>query len=171
MTMTAASDRIAWSWSLVRRVAVASVVCLAAGGAVGYAVSHERGPSSSSSSSPGPVPRSQAGPAEQALVDPLRVGSSLEDYSVESIEAVHAGTMGVVVTRSGETVRLEIALADPVSPPPPGPAGRCAVYVDVHGPPPADGERLAQALARIVSSHPSVPPPPGLAPFAPHAAP
>jgi hypothetical protein len=170
MTMTAAPDPIAWSWSLVRRVAVASVVCLAAGGAVGYAVSHEGGPSSSSSSS-GPVPRSQAGPAELALVDPLRVGGSLEDYSVESIEAVHAGTMGIVVTRAGETVRLEIALADPVSPPPPGPAGRCAVYVDVHGPPPPDGERLAQALARIVSSHASVPPPPGLAPFAPHAAP
>jgi hypothetical protein len=167
MTMPAAAARTSWSWRLVRRAAIVSTACLSAGAALGYAVSHERGPSSPS----GPVPRARAGPAELAFVEPLRVGGTLEGYSIDGIEAVHDGTMGVVVGRAGETVRLEIAVADPGAPPPPGVAGRYAVYVDFHGSPPADGERLASALARIVGAHPSVPPPPGLAAFTPRAGP
>lgn len=151
-----------WSWRGARRAASVAATCLLSGAAIGYAITHERAPSVES------PPRQSAGDEEvQTVVAPLREGSALEGYAVERIDAVHDGVFSVLCTHGDGSVRLDVALGSPGAPPAPAAAGRYAVYYAVHDAAPADGERLARALASVLVENASIAPPRGLSPFSP----
>jgi hypothetical protein len=170
---------VPWSLPLVGRAIFAAGVCLLTGAVAGYAVSHERGPdraappasSSVQEGAPGGAPRttpSPAGPAELALVAPLAPGAELEGYTVKRIDAVFDGTVGVLLERGPDRVRLDVAMAGPDSASGNrvgAAAGTYAVYDRVEGAPTDDGERVAKALARILADGIPRPAPPGLAPL------
>ncbi len=174
-----------WSLPLVGRAVFAAGVCLLAGAVAGYAVSHERAPdgaarppsSSVQEGAPGGAPRttpSPAGPAELALVAPLAPGAELEGYTVRRVDAVFDGTVGVVLERGPDRVRLDVAMAGPdgargdrVG----AAAGTYAIYAidvvnhTVDGAPAEDAERVAKALAGILTGGAPRPAPPGLGPL------
>lgn len=112
-----------------------------------------------------------AGPAERALVAPLAEGSALDDYEVREIHAVGPeGAMQVVCAKGRSVVRLSVALLTPATeegPEPPAVAGRYAIFYSLRGASPEEGERLARALAEVLSKNDAAPAPPGMAPFAP----
>ncbi|TKC99120.1 hypothetical protein [Polyangium fumosum] len=118
------------------------------------------------SSRPAPAPR-PAGPAELALVAPLAPGSTLDGFAVREIRAVQDGVLMLVCEKDRAVVRLSVALAVDDGPTPPAFAGRYAVFYSARGSDPADGERLAKALAAILEKHPDVPVPPGMTSFVP----
>lgn len=114
---------------------------------------------------PRPAP---AGPAERALVAPLAEGSALGDYEVRELQAVGPeGAMQVVCAKGRAVVRLSVALATDEGPEPAALAGRYAIFYSQRGASPEDGERLARALAEVLSKNDAAPAPPGMAPFAP----
>ncbi|MDI1431122.1 hypothetical protein [Polyangium sorediatum] len=118
------------------------------------------------SSRPAPAPR-PAGPAELALVAPLAPGSTLDGFAVREIRAVQDGVLTLVCEKDRAAVRLSVALAVDDGPTPPAFAGKYAVFYSARGSDPADGERLAKALAAILEKHPDVPVPPGMTSFVP----
>lgn len=167
--MSAARDCLPWSRALVGRSAFVATVCLAVGGVVGYALAHEPAPPGSSShaapaASDGPE---AAGPAELALLAPLRVGDSLDGCVVARIDAVHDGRLVVHCSLGAAPVQLYVTRASPDAPPAPATSGRYAVYYSASGPASADGARLASSLARVLDAHASEPGPDGLRGFSP----
>ena len=122
----------------------------------------------SSSSAPAAPPVARAAGAEElALVAPLVVGSSLVDFEVIEIHAMHKGVLDIVCRKGRSVVRLWIALASETGPEPPAMSGKYAVFYSVRSGDPADAERLAKALAEIVGKHSDVPIPKGMIEFVP----
>jgi hypothetical protein len=109
-----------------------------------------------------------AGLAERALVAPLAPGSDLAGFTVREIHGVWHGVMRVVLVKGAAEVRLDVALADPEAPAAPAAtAGRYAIFYAIHGASPEDGERLAQKLGELISTHAAEPAPPGMTVFEP----
>jgi hypothetical protein len=107
-----------------------------------------------------------ASDAELAILSPLREGGTLGEFLVAEIRPVGGdGTLQIVCRREGATVRLDVALAADGGPSPPAVAGPYAVFYALENAAPADGQRLALALALILKTNAFVPPPPGLEPF------
>ncbi len=108
-----------------------------------------------------PVPTGPvAGPAELALIAPLTVGDPLGSGEITQINGVRQGFMNVIVRADGKTFDLGIGIArDGVA----GlRAGRYVVYIlGTRAPDPASYP-IAEALARVIRLHPTVPTPPGM---------
>jgi hypothetical protein len=169
MTINAA-ERSQWSWALLRRSTVAAMVCLWVGGAIGYALTHQAAPSSSSTTAGEPPHprRPPAGAAELALLAPLLVGGSLEDSVISRIDAVTEGRIVLICTRGGKSIELDVMLASADAPLPPATSGRYAVYYSAGASSSGDESRLAVALAHVLDTHASEPGPAGLTPFRLH---
>ncbi len=155
---------------LVRAAALAAVALGAGAGAV-YLVAREPGPPSAAGPprhiQVAPKPRS-AGPAERALVAPLREGAALDDFEVKAIHAVsEEGVLRVVCARGKAVVRLDVALASDEGPAPAAAAGDYAIFYSLKNATPEEGERLAGQLAGVLKSNAGVVRPPGMAPFTP----
>ena len=168
--MTASDEPLQWGKGLLARAALAATVCLAVGGGVGYALTHEKAPSRNSDhegeSSPQGPPA--AGPAELALLAPLHVGDMVDGCAIARIDAVHDGRLALHCTLGDAPIELDVTLASPDSPPAPATSGPYAVYYSAGKATAADAARLAGSLARTLDANASQPRPPGLAPFARH---
>jgi hypothetical protein len=113
-------------------------------------------------------PTPPLGEAERALLVPLHDGSTLAGFDVAEIRSVdESGLLRIVCKRAGATVRLEIALAGEGGPAPPARAGRYAIFYALENAPPKEGERLASALATILTANAGASPPPRMRPFTP----
>jgi|GEM_PF-2757235 len=131
-----------WSSGLVAKVVFMALVALGVGAALGYVLTHERGPSRPKSVKPA----SPAGPAELALIAPLAVGSTVDGYELRTVDAVHDGVEVLTFARGASIVRIEIALDSPEAP---ATAGRYAVFYSLAdgSVPEADGQMLAKTVA------------------------
>jgi hypothetical protein len=155
-------------WSLRGTLSglVIAAVAFGMGAALGYLVAHEKVPQAAISAAPRPSPTE----TELALIAPLRGGSPLADYNIDQIEPVDAdGTLAIVARKGASTVRLEVALVDTSGsgPSPPATGGAYAVFFALDGAVPADGERLAKALAAVIEANAAVARPSGMRPFRP----
>ena len=114
-----------------------SAFSLAIGGIFGYLLSHTPPPPATMNHA--------AGPAELAILAPLREGSQLAGFEIKTIEAVHDNALSLLCTRGNETVRLDITLggSDPAAT-----AGRYRIFYSR-----GDGRLLAKALAEILTTH------------------
>ena len=152
---------------LVRAASIAGVA-LGAGAALGYAVSHERLPAPPGASSAPSAMRAQASAEELAILAPLKEGSTLGGFEVAEIDPVGGdGVLRIVCAKQGARVRLDVSLAVDGGPPPPAVAGRYAIFYALEKAVPADGERLALALAAILQTNATAPTPQGLGQFIP----
>ena len=153
-----------WSLGLVVRAGVVALIAVGVGGALGYAVSHQRSPSS-----PSRVVRPQpAGDAERALLAPLAVGSTVAGFEVRAIEAVRDGALTLTCAHGEATLQIQIRLRSAEAP---AVAGRYGVFFSLGGggggggagaSTEADGQRLARAVAEILTQHLDLPVPSGL---------
>ncbi len=108
--------------------------------------------------------------AELAVLAPLRIGSLLDDWIVEGIDAVTDGALVVHLLRDRSRMNLDISLTEGATALPPAVAGPYAIYV-TH----TVGERargtvglsLAESLGRVLSANLAVPVPPGLRAYTP----
>ncbi len=147
-----------WTLAAVARAATIAAIAAGTGAALGYLVAHE----------PAPPPRRQAPPAaapapELALLAPLREGGALGGFDVAEIHPIgDDGVLRLVCRKRRSAVRLAVALATDGGAPPAATAGRYAVYFTLENGDPADGERLASALAAVLQANAAVPVPPGL---------
>ncbi len=142
----------AWSLRGLARAAAIGAVALGAGAAAGYAVSHERGPGSASSSASPPA-RAAAGPVELAVIAPIAPGAAIAGYTVDFVRAIGPeGQITIECSRGAARARIELARLAAGAPDPPAKAGPYAVYYG-GGAPPGDGERLARAVAAVVADH------------------
>jgi hypothetical protein len=158
-----------WTRGGLVRAATIAGVALGTGATLGYLVSHEpmpRGsgsPSTVSDTIPSDAPASDA---ELAILSPLREGGALGEFEITRIEPIgEDGLLQITCRRGGAAVRLEVALAVDGGPLPPAVAGRYAVFYALEKAAPADGQRLALALAAILEANTAAPIPPGLGPF------
>jgi hypothetical protein len=166
-------NRSRWSLGLVVRAAGVAGICLSTGATLGYVAAHEKIPVRPRAQARGAIPEAPAsrpteepvaaGSAELALLAPLQAGSTLEDFTVDRIDAVSDGSIRVVCTRGAASIQLYVALASGDAPPAPATAGHYAVYYGPSDSP--DGARLSAVLARVIASNPSAAVPPGLSPF------
>jgi hypothetical protein len=108
-----------------------------------------------------PIPTGPAAnPAELALIAPLTVGDPLGNGEITRIIGVQQGFMHVIVRANRKVFDLGIGLAhDGVA----GlRAGRYVVYILGTTAPDPAAYPIADALARLIRLHPTVPPPPGM---------
>lgn len=103
---------------------MASIAGIGVGAGLGYLIAHERAPARAGD---GPGESRPAGAAELALLAPLGPGSALADFEVIEIQAVSAGTLGVVCERGDTRVTLEVSPAK-AGPTPPAMAGPYAIF-------------------------------------------
>jgi len=104
--------------------------------------------------------------AEQAVIAPLAVGSTLDGWRVNTIQATDSGHLSILVSEIDQSkggLELQIFLASPVGPPAPATAGRYAIYYRGGRYDPAVAKVLA-ALAEVVGKN-DVPPPPSMTPY------
>jgi hypothetical protein len=121
-----------------------------------------------SASAPERKPPPSPSGEELALLSPLAAGSELAaGFEVRSIHGVEDGAMRVVCAKDDATVRLLVALADPEGPTAPATAGKYAVYYSLRNAVPEDGEKLAQALGKLLEKHQEPTPPRGMTKFVP----
>jgi len=158
------TDAAGWTRRGLARAAVVAGVALGVGAGLGYLVAHEPAPRDAEVM---PEPPRLAGAAELAVLAPLRPGAALADFEVVEIRAVGAdGALRVVCARGEVVVALDVALAAAGGPPPPARAGRYAIFYALRAATPAEGERLATALAAVLAANASVAAPPGMTAYA-----
>jgi hypothetical protein len=129
-----------------------------------------RTPKSGPPTSLGPMtfptpPLKQAGPAELALVAPLKKGGDLLDYEIKSISAVDNGMIWVIVKKGETLVYLTIALTAGGTTLAPYSVGPYGIFTSAVSPPPGEMEKLGNALLEVVKANAAVPPPPGLSTY------
>jgi hypothetical protein len=112
-------------------------------------------------------PLKEAGPAELALVAPLKKGSKLLDYEVRSITGVEGGVIWVMVKKEETVVYLTIALTAGATSLAPLTVGPYGIYTSALQPPPGDQERLGAALLEVLKANVAAPVPPGLSKYTP----
>lgn len=154
-----------WSLAGLVRAAVIAAISIGVGAGMGYLIAHEPGPGEVR---PQPVEQRPASAVELALVAPLGPGVALADFVVTEILPVSdAGALRVVCERGDVGVALDVALAAEGGPAPPAVTGRYAIYYTLRGATPAEGERLAVALAAVLRQHEAAAIPPGLGVYHP----
>ncbi len=148
-----------WTWQGLARAATIAAVAAGTGAALGYLVAHE------------PAPRAQSAPTakapvvtpEQALLSPLREGSVLAGFDVAEIHGIgDDGVLRIVCRKARTAVRLDVALAADGGAAPAVRGGPYAVFYTVENVAPAEGERLAAALAAVLAANAGAPPPASL---------
>lgn len=152
-----------WTRAGLLRAAIVASVAVGVGAGLGYLIAHEPAPTAG----PAPVKPRSVSAAELALLAPLAPGSALADFEVREILGVEAGSLRVDCRRGEVGVALDVALAAEGEPAPPARAGRYAIFYALRGASPAEGERLARALAAVLEANGGVAPPPGLGPYRP----
>jgi hypothetical protein len=165
------SDEMAssrWSAPLLVRAAVVTLLCLGAGAAVGFGITHQpalhRGtdtPPAAGRPSAQPDVQVAPTPDELRLLAPLGVGASLGDYTIDRITPVEEGVISIRCTHGPKSVTLQVALASPEAPAPPATSGRYAVYYSGRAAG-RDAMSLCTALAQALDANASVPVPSGL---------
>lgn len=161
---TAAPSR--WSLATLLRAGIVASIAVGVGAGLGYLIAHQPPPNLART---GPTQPHPAGPAELAVVAPLRPGDALADFEVTAILAVDATGVLRVACEQGEAgVTLEVSLATDTGPKPPARAGRYAIFYALRiGATHEQGERLAAALAAVIGANADTPIPPGMAAHAP----
>lgn len=152
-----------------RALALGAVAAIGAIFALVTSTGTERSPEPRDAPS-APAPRSAgppakappAGSAELALLAPVAPGSSFEGWTVRSVSKVHEGSIRIELDRGSERATLTVHAAKG-GPPPPATAGPYAVYYSAKSA--TEGDRLARALAAVLSRHLDLPVPAGLAGF------
>jgi hypothetical protein len=109
-------------------------------------------------------PPKQAGPAELALVAPLKVGSSIEGYDVLAVYGIENGNVWVVVGKGEHTGYFAVAKSGP-GVPAPFTAGPYSVYYALGQFSGEDAMRLIGAFNPMIKANVAVPVPPGLGPY------
>lgn len=151
-----------WSLATLVRAVVVASIAVGIGAGLGYLVAHQPAPKLAPAGAAQPHP---AGPAELAVVAPLRPGDALADFEVTAILAVDAAGALRVACEQGEAgLTLEVTLATDTGPPPPARAGRYAIFYALRvGATHEQGQRLAAALAAVLAANAETPIPPGMA--------
>jgi hypothetical protein len=174
-------DEATWTRSTLTRALARGCFALAVGAGLGYLIAHEPTPRdpreeqrkqqeqqavTHEDSHPDRPP--PAGEAELALLAPLKEGGTLGGYTVREIDAVgDSGQLRLVCQKENAVVELNVALKAESGPEPPATAGRYAVYYFARSAPPADGDALAHALAKIIEANSWARVPRKLRPFVP----
>lgn len=152
-----------WSLATLLRAAIVASIALGIGAALGYLIAHQPPPDLTRT---GPAQAQPAGPAELAVVAPLRPGHALADFEVTAILAINpAGALRIACEQGEAGVTLELTLASDAGPAPTARAGPYAIsYALRVGATHEQGERLAAALASILERNQGAPIPPGMSP-------
>lgn len=114
-----------------------------------------------SGSVPAPQVYKQAGPAELAVVAPLKEGGKVADYTVNAVYGIEQGSIWVICTKDKSVITYEVALGGGTGLPPFS-AGPYAVYQTGRDVPQGDFERVAAAFFDIIKANQNVPVPDGL---------
>lgn len=104
---------------------------------------------------------------ELAVIAPLTTGTKISDFDVVEIRGVTEGGLDLVVRKGAARIVLTVALLAQGGPPPPASTDRYAIFYSLRGAEPADGERVAKALAAVLEANKAAPPPPGMGAFVP----